>query len=223
MPIEKTDHNKDKMRNDINDIKEDINAEKELLEKIKQNISDLEKRKQKQIALLLNYLSIGIAITVGITTIFFTGDFLNSSETKQIFGLDTTVINEKINVLEKSLDILTKKINTAYFQNKDNILPTNVNYLEITHIKSEMTDIKNSIENLNKIILDNPEKAISLPLLKQQLANQNEQNDKEFKYTKDEIARVYDINKWIIGLVFGMLVSIIVLNISNLISKNKKE
>lgn len=211
------------MRNDINDIKEDINAEKELLEKIKQNISDLEKRKQKQIALLLNYLSIGIAITVGITTIFFTGDFLNSSETKQIFGLDTTVINEKINVLEKSLDILTKKINTAYFQNKDNILPTNVNYLEITHIKSEMTDIKNSIENLNKIILDNPEKAISLPLLKQQLANQNEQNDKEFKYTKDEIARVYDINKWIIGLVFGMLVSIIVLNISNLISKNKKE
>ena len=39
---------------------------------------------------------------------------------------------------------------------------------------------------------------------------------------QDEIERVYDINKWIIGLVFGMLVSIIVLNISNLL-KIKKE
>ncbi|MCP1994320.1 hypothetical protein [Flavobacterium sp. HSC-61S13] len=79
------------------------------------------------------------------------------------------------------------------------------------------------MENLNKIILDNPEKVLSIPLLKNEIQHLKDQNEKDGKVLKVEIARAYDTNKWIIGLVCTMLVSIIALNISNLLAKSKKD
>jgi len=41
--------------------------------------------------------------------------------------------------------------------------------------------------------------------------------------TKEEISRVYDLNKWFIGLMFTMTVGLLGLAISNFLRDKKKE
>lgn len=103
----------------------------------------------------------------------------------------------------------------------DSIAPTqdNTNYISLC---ANIEETRQELDKLNKIIIDNPEKALSLPLLKMDIQNLKDDLIKNTSSQKEEIARVYDINKWIIGLVFSMIVSVIILNIGNLI-KSKKE
>jgi hypothetical protein len=208
------------MDNTKNNDKERL---EEMLDKKREHLEHL-KRKQNRVAVLLNYLSIIIAITAGvILSAISIGDFYLSKTNPTEIICDTTEAFNRISELEKSYSQLSTKLNSFFIINNDSLKQNNFENIELAELKSQVTELNASVKNLEKVILDNPEKAISIPLLKQQLENQKDQNEKEFKYTKDEIARVYDMNKWIIGLVFGMLVSIIVLNISNLLSKNKKE
>jgi tetrahydromethanopterin S-methyltransferase subunit G len=211
--------------NDEERLKEMLDKEREHIEQMKKSLDDLEKKKRRRVAVLLNYISILIAITAGIiSSVLSFGDLFKPSKTTPTEIIcDTTEAFKRISELEKSYSQLSTKLNSVIIINKDSLKQNNFENVALAQLKSQVTELNASVKNLEKVILDNPEKAISIPLLKQQLENQKDQNEKEFKYTKDEIARVYDINKWIIGLVFGMLVSIIVLNISNLLSKNKKE
>jgi hypothetical protein len=186
--------------------KQDFNEIKEKFEKDSQ---------KKKISKGLNYLSILVATlgTVIITT--YTFDNFNPNPINIIDN--STKIQELENQITKLKSELTSSKNII-----DSLNITKVDG-NTSNLNLEVVNLKRQIESLNKVILDNPEKAISVPLLKIEIQNQKDQNEKEIKSIKDDIARVYDINKWIIGLVFTMLVSIIILNISNLFVKNKKE
>ena len=83
--------------------------------------------------------------------------------------------------------------------------------------------LEKGVEDLNKIILDNPEKAISIPLLKSEILNQKEQNQMEFVSLRHDISRVYDMNKWIIGGVVALFLGILSLSAGNLFNRNKRE
>ena len=184
-------------------------------------------KKSNRIYWLMNYISISIAL-VGLIAAFpfFFNDLLFKKSSKIILPeniSNVTTINDRILELEKLYSQISQKLDSVMIIDKDGAKQTNFNNVEFSQLKYQVTELNTSVKNLENVILDNPEKAISLLLLKQQLENQRDQNEKEYKNTKDEIARVYDINKWIIGLVIAMLVSIITLSIGNLLSKNKKE
>lgn len=167
----------------------------------------------KRISKWLNFGSMGVAII---------GTLMASS-----FLLNNITISEKDNLsreedLKEQIQNLKSQLNES----------KNLN-LKLSKIQENQTVIKNDnvqviklqkdVETLNQVILNSPEKAVSIPILKIEMENQKEQNEKEIKSIKDDISRVYDMSKWIIGLVFTMLVSIIVLNISNLFAKNNKK
>jgi ribosomal protein L29 len=186
--------------------KQDFNEIKEKFEKDSQ---------KKKISRWLNYLSILIA-TLGaaiITSYMF--DTINPNVINKIDN------SAKIQELENQII----KLKSELIVSKNAIDSLKISKLDgvTSNLNSEVETLQRQISTLNKVILDNPEKAISVPLLKIEIQNQKDQNEKEINSIKDDIARVYDINKWIIGLVFTMLVSIIILNISNLFLKNKKE
>jgi len=186
--------------------KQDFNEIKEKFEKDSQ---------KKKISRWLNYLSILIATLGAAIITTYTFDNLNPNLTNKIEN------SAKIEELESKI----LKLNSALIISKKTIDSLKISKVDSdkSNLNSEVLTLKRQIESLNKVILDNPEKAISVPLLKVEIQNQKDQNEKEIKSIKDDIARVYDINKWIIGLVFTMLVSIIILNISNLFAKNKKD
>lgn len=186
----------------------------------KQDFSEIKEKfekdsQKKKISRWLNYLSILIA-TLGVAIITtYTFDNINPNVINKIDN------SAKIQELENQII----KLKSELIVSKNAIDSLKISKLDgvTSNLNSEVETLKRQISTLNKVILDNPEKAISVPLLKVEIQNQKDQNEKEINSIKDDIARVYDINKWIIGLVFTMLVSIIILNISNLFLKNKKE
>lgn len=191
---------------------------------IDNNSETIAKNRRKRTALLLNYISILIAViaTLAGSIASFSDIFGKKNDEKEKLMLQR-IDSLKISQIDFYLDSLNSKIDKLTIINTDSLNRLGVANIEILNQKQQISDLKAGLENLNKIILDNPEKAISIPLIKQQIDNHKEHYDKEFQYSKDEIARVYDMNKWIIGLVFSMLVSLIVLNISNILAKAKKD
>ncbi|MBC7844873.1 MAG: hypothetical protein H7Y10_00090 [Flavobacterium sp.] len=186
--------------------RQDFNEIKEKFEKDSQ---------KKKISRWLNYLSILIAtLGVGIITTYKFDNFNPNGNDKIDNSIKIQELENQILKLKSERIISKNSIDSMKISKVDN---------DKFNLSAEVFTLKSQIESLNKVILDNPEKAISVPLLKVEIQNQKDQNEKEIKSIKDDIARVYDINKWIIGLVFTMLVSIIILNISNLFVKNKKE
>jgi hypothetical protein len=168
----------------------------------------------KKISKWLNFGSMGFAIigTVMAATFFVDNIKVSEKENSTSYeDLKTQIENLKSELNEsKNLNIKLSK--------------TQENQTSIKNENTQFIKLQKDVETLNQVILNSPEKAISIPILKIEMENQKEQNEKEIKSIKDDISRVYDMSKWIIGLVFTMLVSIIVLNISNLFAKtNKKE
>jgi hypothetical protein len=167
----------------------------------------------KRISKWLNLGSLTLAILGSVMASTFFFDNIKFSENDNLTTSEN--LKSQIEKLKTELNE-SKKLNIKLSKiQEDQSLTKNEN---IQFIK-----LQKDVETLNQAILNNPEKAISIPILKIEMENQKEQNEKEIKSIKDDITRVYDMSKWIIGLVFTMLVSIIVLNISNLFAKNNKK
>ncbi len=187
---------------------------------IEEDIQDLEMerldRKKKQRIQIWSWLSLS-SIMITLVIFLLKNPLLTVQNTTTY--VDTAFVN-KIDRLSKSNDNIVKQINFL-LPFTDSLKKLSSDDMQLNKLAVELNTLKTQIENLNKVILDNPDKAVSLPLLSMKIDNQKEQSLNDLKATKDEIARVYDMNKWIIGLVFGLIVSIVILNVSNLISKKK--
>jgi ABC-type phosphate transport system auxiliary subunit len=167
----------------------------------------------KRISKWLNVGSLSFAVLGSVMASTFFLDNIKVSDNDNL----TTSENLKAQIEKLKTELNeSKKLNIKLSKIQENQSVT----------KNENTQfirLQKDVETLNQAILNSPEKAISIPILKIEMENQKEQNEKEIKSIKDDITRVYDMSKWIIGLVFTMLVSIIVLNISNLFAKNNKK
>jgi hypothetical protein len=169
--------------------------------------------RSKKISKWLNIGSMSFAVLgIAMASSFLIDDVINKPKDNLIIDKET---NLEILRLKSELS-KTNEINIKLLKEKEN------DSLD-KFTNNEFKKLQQDLENLNQVILDNPEKAISIPILKVEIENQKAQNEKELNSIKNDIARVYDMNKWIIGLVFTMLVSIVVLNISNLFAKNNKK
>ena len=156
-------------------------------------------------SLLLSIAGVFYTFIYFSTDVYIAGDFYQSKDFKTL---------SQIEKLKGELEV-SKKLNVQLLNRQKN---QSFNIDDNT----QFAKLQKEVEILNNVILNSPEKAISIPLLKIEIENIQKQNDKEFNSIKNDVTRVYDMNKWIIGLVFTMLVSIIVLNISNLFAKNNK-
>jgi len=173
-----------------------------------------ETKRKKIVGLFFSYFSTAIAV-IALTTIVTR--FFTDTDKYQAFAVPPT---SKVEILQSKIKKLDLEV--AYYKNLSDSLIKSSNSKK-TNENIKLLDLESKVENLNNIILDNPEKAISIPLLKNEMQHLKDQNEKDSRALKEEIARAYDTNKWIIGLVCTMLVSIIALNISNLLAKSKKE
>ena len=92
---------------------------------------------------------------------------------------------------------------------------------EINKILIAQQNINERLNLLEAAILNNPTTALSMPLLRKDVDNLKTQ----YKENKDETARhldrMYDQNKWFIGLMFTMAIGIVGLAISNFLQSRK--
>lgn len=121
-----------------------------------------------------------------------------------------------------SLFLLVRKhrdqlVDSSLANSKNNKLLSN----EYIKVEKSLKDVTSRLSSLEGVLLDNPSKAIQTILIQKDLENVKSTNQAELLSLRQEIERVYDLNKWLIGLLFTMAVGILSLAISNLF-KNKK-
>ena len=93
---------------------------------------------------------------------------------------------------------------------------------KIATLFSEVNSLKSDVSIINDAILDSPEKALTIPLLKKDLNNLKETFNKGLDNIEKDTTRIFDMFQWTIGLFFTLAVGILTLAIGNFV-KPKKE
>lgn len=73
------------------------------------------------------------------------------------------------------------------------------------------------IQTIEQAIMQNPERAMSIPILRRDIDTIKQDIIAESSVLRAEIARVYDLGKWFIGLIATMAIGVLGLAIGNLI------
>lgn len=180
----------------------------------KQEFRDLQKsfaeetRKRKlakimsTITTFLSILGVSVISYYFLQTLFIDkGDQVNEFK---MMNQENILLKEEI----KKLQLELKGIN----------LPTQKDSTEERIIKLEQ-----KIDNLNNIILSSPEKAITIPLLSKDIENLKANNDMQVSLVKEKVETVIDLNKWILGLIFSLLITIVISNLAKGKSKSSEE
>ena len=123
--------------------------------------------------------------------------FKNIESMHQANCLILDSLKYQYNILNIEIDSLTSIPNGINLEIKLNRFVNRLQLLEEKQIK---------IEN---IILSNPMKALSIPLLIKDLENFKNSYENDKIHTRNAIDRIYDQNKWFNGLLISMVVSII--------------
>ena len=92
---------------------------------------------------------------------------------------------------------------------------------QVAAIKENVGKLTGRIDAIDAAIVENPTKALSVPLLRQDLENLKGDYLTDRENATKEIDRIYDQNKWFIGLMFTMALGIIGLAVSNFIQLKK--
>lgn len=178
----------------------------------KQEFNDLQKKfgtetKKRKYQKVFNFFSTLISI-LGIIVISY-------------YFLETIFIkndSQKLEI-ESQKRMLQKQI--IELENKLRIKDTNV--IISSPSEERIKVLESKIQTLNKIIIDNPEKSLTIPLLNKDIENIKKENDLQIELIKDKVETVVDLNKWILGLIFSLLITIVVSNLSKNKSKNSAD
>ncbi len=178
----------------------------------KQEFNDLQKKfgtetKKRKYQKVFNFFSTLISI-LGITVISY-------------YFLETIFIkndSQKLEI-ENQKRMLQKQI--IELENKLRIKDTNV--IISSPSEERIKVLESKIQTLNKIIIDNPEKSLTIPLLNKDIENIKKENDLQIELIKDKVETVVDLNKWILGLIFSLLITIVISNLAKNKSKNSTE
>jgi hypothetical protein len=95
--------------------------------------------------------------------------------------------------------------------------------VQIAALRAELDGAIKRMETLENALLENPTRALSLPLLRKDLHNLEEDHQRDLDASAKAIDRIYDQNKWFIGLMFTMAVGLIGLAVSNFMQVRRGE
>ncbi|MEC3947583.1 hypothetical protein [Sphingobium sp. HWE2-09] len=82
----------------------------------------------------------------------------------------------------------------------------------LENIQRRISEIEKRQAALDNIILDNPSKALELPLLKRDVETVRQSNEQSITAIRQSVDQIYDLNKWLLG---SMAVGVICLALSH--------
>jgi hypothetical protein len=178
----------------------------------KQEFAELQKKfaketKKRKYTKTFNYITIFISVLgISVLTYYFVITiFTSNTFEKEKIQKENIELKNRIKILEDRLRIADTAI-IVQTPNEDRII-----------------ELENKIETLNNIIVENPEKSLSIPLINKDIENIKKDNDLRIELIKDKVETVIDLNKWILGLIFSLLITIVLSNLSKNKSKNNNE
>jgi translation initiation factor 6 (eIF-6) len=178
----------------------------------KQEFSDLQKKfgeetKKRKYQKVFRFFSTLISI-LGITVIsyyFIETLFIKNDIQKLVVENKNIQLQKRINELENRL----RKKDTTISISSPN--------------EERIQELEKKIQTLNNIIIENPEKSLTIPLLNKDIQSIKRENDLQIELIKDKVETVVDLNKWILGLIFSLLITIVISNLAKNKPKNNLE
>lgn len=120
-------------------------------------------------------------------------------------------LQSEVAALRQELNTLTQTIASNPNANPD-----------IIALRADLQSIDGRLSVIEQAVLDNPAKALQLTLLSREMNNLKANYQSDFESMRQEIGRIYDLNKWFIGLMFTMAIGLLSLAVSNFIKKPEK-
>ncbi|EJL6735639.1 hypothetical protein NMR87_004494 [Vibrio alginolyticus] len=164
------------------------------------------------------------ALTIGMIASMFINLFLDEAKTFTKSELTNIVIelreelevqDNRIQVISKSLDDVNKKIISL------SSIPDSSGWkIEASSLSADSEVLKAKLQALENALTVNPEKALAVPILRKDLDNIEKGLRSELQQTRLEINRMYDQNKWFIGLMLTMAVSVLGIAISSFFNRS---
>jgi hypothetical protein len=102
-------------------------------------------------------------------------------------------LNAKITSHQQQLSDLTNHINSI-----SNVPTDSALNLQLQQLSTSVADISSRLSKLESVILENPVKALEIPLMKRDIENIKDSEKEGFKRLKENIDRTYDISKWLL-------------------------
>ncbi len=194
-----------------------VNNATKRLEKTVKNVNYV-----KRLSSVIAGLSSTIAIGIIASMIFsFASDgikTLDKSElTQSVLVLEKDLEEQKSNLIKmgKSLEQVNQKLELI------SEIPESHGWkVQSTDLTNQILEIQASLRALENALTVNPEKALAVPILRKDLDNAEKNLRSELQQTRNEINRMYDLNKWFIGLMFTMAVSVLGIAISSFFNKS---
>ncbi len=112
--------------------------------------------------------------------------------------------------------------------NDNSATPTELSQMrsEVAQLRSDLDSMNSRILSMEEAILENPAKALELTLLKRDMEDLKKSYQDSLESTAIQIDRIYDFNKWLIGLMLPMAVGVVALVVNNFLpgsSEKSKE
>jgi len=93
--------------------------------------------------------------------------------------------------------------------------------VRIAAMRQDIDALRGRIGQVEGAILETPTKAVSLPLLKQDIENVKVSLEREIESSNKQIDRIYDQNKWFIGLMVTMTIGFVSMVIAHVVQLKK--
>ncbi len=81
--------------------------------------------------------------------------------------------------------------------------------VEVSKLQANVEVLSDKIESLESALTEDPSKALAVPLLRKDLESTEKTLKLELLQTRAELERMYDQNKWFIGLMFTIALSVL--------------
>jgi predicted PurR-regulated permease PerM len=159
-----------------------------------------------------------ISFIAGVAALVFviSGSFERPSDMADFFSYEIDSLESSLDNLDEDVDEIKQRLKAL-----EETDPTTDAGRQISLFRSELQAFHNRLETLEKGLLDTPQKALSMPLLRNDLENLKKTYNEDIEVMAKNIDRVYDQNKWFIGLMFTMAVGLIGLAISNFLQAKR--
>lgn len=97
--------------------------------------------------------------------------------------------------------------------------PNSVGSLQQKTMNDSIIDTQNKLASMEKVLVDNPSKALEMPLLRRDMDNLKSTYQLELSSTRQEVDRIYDQNKWFLGVMVTILLAVVGLIGTTLLKK----
>ena len=175
-------------------------------------------RRRRERARLLSFLSLLAGTFVGLTSLALFAVMTSETDLKrviddfafpQVSKLDDEML-QRLAALEQRLAAIT--------QLPEGYKPE----MQAVEMEQRIIALETSLSVIEKAVVDNPERAMSIPMLRRDIDSLAEISALTAAQSRDDIGRIYDQNKWFIGLMATIAIAVIGLAVGNL-RRSKEE